>query len=423
MEQKQARVVLALEDGALYEGRAFGAVEALAGQGRRGEVVFTTAMTGYQEVCTDPSYRGQMVVMTYPLIGNYGVARVAEESRRPWLSVLLVRDYCDEFSNWRATDSLDHFLKANGIPGIAEIDTRALTRHLRDHGTQRAIARLVPDDAAIDADALVAAARAVRTVTELDVVDEVSVSEIMDLTPELALSHPGRRRAVWVESTIRAPKGVPPQNPRRRVAVLPSPPQWGGVGGGAARRVVLIDTGYKQNIAACLAERGLGVTLAPHDITLDKLLELQPDGVLLSNGPGDPETVTHLIALTREIMARRIPLMGICLGHQIVGLAAGAKTSRLLFGHHGCNHPVIELDSGEVTITSQNHNFQVDGDSLPPESGFRVSHRNISDGSVEGLAHASLPVFSVQYHPEAAPGPRDNRQLFDRFARMVQGEG
>ncbi len=378
MEQEYSRVVLALEDGALFEGRAFGAVAALAGAGRRGEVVFTTAMTGYQEVCTDPSYRGQMVVMTYPLIGNYGVARAAEESRRPWLSVLLVRDYCDEFSNWRATDSLDHFLKANGIPGIAEIDTRALTRHLRDHGTQRAVARLVPPDASIDVDALVAAARAVRTVTELDVVDEVSVSAITDLTAH----------------TVAA----------------------------GTKRVVLIDTGYKQNIAACLADRGLGVTLVPHDIALDGLLALQPDGVLLSNGPGDPETVTHLIALTREIIARRIPLMGICLGHQIVGLAAGAKTSRLLFGHHGCNHPVIDLATGEVTITTQNHNFQVDADSLPPESGFRVSHYNISDGSVEGLAHESLPVFSVQYHPEAAPGPRDNRQLFDRFAKMVQGE-
>ena len=406
MELTSQRVVLALADGAIFEGRSFGAVEALAGEGRRGEVVFTTAMTGYQEVCTDPSYRGQMVVMTYPIIGNYGVARIAEESRRPWLSVLLVRDYCDEFSNWRATDSLDHFLKEHGIPGIAELDTRALTRHLRDHGTQRAIARLVPDGASLDRDALTAAARAVRTVTDLDVVDEVSVSEITDLTP-----HVGAKFSVPKKEGEPAGKPAPRGMSPRRLS-----------SGSGAKRIVLIDTGYKQNIASCLSERGLGVTLAPHDITLAQLLALQPDGVLLSNGPGDPETVTHLIALTREIMAREIPLMGICLGHQIVGLAAGARTSRLPFGHHGCNHPVMDLDSGEVTITSQNHNFQVDADSLPADSGFHVSHRNISDGSVEGLRHESLPVFSVQYHPEAAPGPRDNRQLFDHFAHIVRGE-
>jgi carbamoyl-phosphate synthase small subunit len=394
--QDAPRAVLVLEDGTIFEGRAFGATEALADTGRRGEVVFTTAMTGYQEVCTDPSYRGQMVVMTYPLIGNYGVARVAEESRRPWLSVLLVREYCDEFSSWRATDSLDAFLRQHGIPAIGELDTRALTRHLRDHGTQRAIARIIPAGTEPDLATLTTAARAVRTVTELDVVDEVSVSEIMDLTP--ALTSGARSRATGTTSQKRK-KGSGAKSPR----------------------IVLIDTGYKQNIAACLAERGLGVTLAPHDITLAALLALQPDGVLLSNGPGDPETVTNLVALTHEVMARRIPLMGICLGHQIVGLAAGAQTSRLLFGHHGCNHPVMDLATGEVTITSQNHNFQVDAETLPPDSGFRVSHRNISDGSVEGLVHDTLPVFSVQYHPEAAPGPRDNRQLFDKFAAIVRG--
>ncbi len=374
------RAVLALEDGAIFEGRAFGAIDALVGAGRRGEVVFTTAMTGYQEVCTDPSYRGQMVVMTFPLIGNYGVASVADESRRPWLSVLVVREYCDEFSSWRGTETLDAFLLRHGIPAISEVDTRALTRHLRDRGTLRGVTRLVAEDAAVDRDDLVAAARAVRTVSELDVVDEVSVSAVRELF---------------------APKGT--------------------IASGT-RRVVLIDTGYKRHIARCLAERDLGVTLAPHDITLDELLALAPDGVVLSNGPGDPETVTHLVSLTRELMARALPLMGICLGHQIIGLAAGGRTSRLLFGHHGCNHPVIEIATGQVTITSQNHNFQVDADSLPPANEFYVSHRNISDGSVEGLAHRSLPVVSVQYHPEAAPGPSDNRQLFDRFASLVRGE-
>lgn len=380
-EGQTVRAVLALEDGTIFEGRAFGAVESLAGVGRRGEVVFTTAMTGYQEVCTDPSYRGQMVVMTYPLIGNYGVAGIAAESRRPWLSVLLVREYCEEFSNWRATESLDSFLRAAGIPAIGEIDTRALTRHLRDHGTQRAIARALGQESAIDAAALTAAARMVKTVTELDVVDEVSVSDVRELFASRMIAN--------------GPLTV------------------------GNRRVVLIDTGYKENIARCLADRGLGVTLVPHDIRLPDLLALQPDGVLLSNGPGDPETVTHLIAMTRELMALQLPVMGICLGHQIIGLAAGATTSRLLFGHHGCNHPVMDLRTGEVTITSQNHNFQVDEASLPAESGFSVSHCNISDGSVEGLAHRALPIFSVQYHPEAAPGPQDNRRLFDQFAALV----
>lgn len=380
-QQSNPRAILALEDGAIFEGRAFGAVATLTAHDRRGEVVFTTAMTGYQEVCTDPSYRGQMVVMTYPLIGNYGVADVAEESRRPWLSVLLVREYCDEFSNWRATDSLDTFLKRTGIPGIGEIDTRALTRHLRDHGTLRGVARIIPEDAEIDVAALVKAAQSVKTVTELDVVDEVSVSRITDLTPDADAGDLAEGR----------------------------------------QRVVLLDTGYKQNIAACLAERGLGVTLAPYTITLDELLALHPDGVLLSNGPGDPETVTRLIGMTRDLITRDIPIMGICLGHQIIGLAAGAQTRRLPFGHHGCNHPVIELATGEVTISTQNHNFEVIAESVPEDSGFYVSHRNISDGSVEGLGHRSKPIFSVQYHPEAAPGPRDNRQLFDRFAATVRG--
>lgn len=375
-EPHTVRAVLALEDGAIFEGQAFGAVAALVGEGRRGEVVFTTAMTGYQEVCTDPSYRGQMVVMTYPLIGNYGVAQVAEESRRPWLSVLIVREYCDDFSSWRATESLDTFLRNQGIPGITEIDTRALTRHLRDNGTLRGVVRTLAPGEAPDRAALVAAAQSVLTVTQLDVVDEVSISTITDLTPDAT----------------------------------------------ATKRVVLIDTGYKKQIATSLAERGLGVTLVPHDISLAQLLDLNPDGVVLSNGPGDPETVTNLVALTQALMARQLPIMGICLGHQIIGLAAGAKTSRLPFGHHGCNHPVLEGRTDQVTITSQNHNFQVDEATLPPESGFYVSHRNVSDGSVEGLAHVTLPIFSVQYHPEAAPGPRDNRQLFDRFAALVRGE-
>jgi carbamoyl-phosphate synthase small subunit len=381
-ETRFARAVLALEDGMIFEGQAFGMIESLHGPGRRGEVVFTTAMTGYQEVCTDPSYRGQMVVMTYPLIGNYGIASIADESRRPWLSVLIVREYCDEYSNWRAEGSLDAFLRHHGIPGLCEIDTRALTRHLRDNGTKRGVVRVLDPEEELNTPELIAAAQQVRTVTELDVVDEVSIDSIIRLS---------------------AAEGNKDE-----------------IAGISTKQIVLIDTGYKQNIGRCLAQRGLGVTLVPHTISLEHLLDLKPDGILLSNGPGDPETVTHLINLTKQLMERNIPMMGICLGHQIIGLAAGAKTSRLLFGHHGCNHPVIDVRTKKVTISSQNHNFQVDADSIPPESGFYVSHRNISDNSVEGLAHRTKPIFSVQYHPEAAPGPRDNRELFDQFAQMIR---
>ncbi|HKS71205.1 MAG TPA: glutamine-hydrolyzing carbamoyl-phosphate synthase small subunit [Ktedonobacterales bacterium] len=371
---------LALEDGTIFTGRPFGAVEAICdGTGRRGEVVFATGMTGYQEICTDPSYRGQMVCLTYPLIGNYGVAAQDVESRRPWLSALLVREYCDEFSNWRAAESLDDYLARNGIPGLADFDTRALTRLLRTRGTLRGVLRAVPAGVPLDREALVAEARAVRSVTDLDVVGDVSLA-----------------------------------------AVEP----WAQVGGRrGAPRVLLIDTGFKHNIARCLTARGLNVILAPHDVDLAAVRRLNPDGVLLSNGPGDPESVANLVELTRALVwDEHMPLMGICLGHQILGLAAGGRTSRLPFGHHGANHAVREVRTGRVTVTSQNHNFQVEAASLPAASGIYVSHVNLSDGSVEGLAHESLPVFSVQYHPEAAPGPEDNRDLFDRFAALVAHE-
>ncbi len=388
MEQEQVEqvAVLALEDGAVFYGRPFGAVAGLA-NGRRGEVVFATSMTGYQEICTDPSYRGQMVVLTYPLVGNYGVTAEDCESWRPWLSALLVREYCDEYSNWRAADSLGQWLARNGIPGVCELDTRALTRHLRTHGMLRGVIRAYAAEETPDLAALVAEARRVRTVSDLDVVGEVAGEAV---------------------------------EPWGTFSLSPSPSR----GGTEHRRgrVLLVDTGFKHNIARCLTERGLDVTIAPPHLSERLLDELAPDGVLLSNGPGDPESVAGLVTLTRELLRRRTPLMGICLGHQVLGLAIGATTSRLPFGHHGANHPVLEVRSGRVTVTSQNHNFQVEAASVPQESGWYVSHRNLSDGSVEGLAHETLPVFSVQYHPEAAPGPEDNRYLFDRFAALVERE-
>jgi carbamoyl-phosphate synthase small subunit len=376
-ERSEQFAVLALEDGATFTGRPFGAIEAMR-KGRRGEVVFATGMTGYQEICTDPSYRGQMVVLTYPLIGNYGVTLADVESRRPWLSALIVREASDDYSNWRASASIDDYLAANNIPGVCDLDTRALTRHLREHGTLRGVLHVYEASETPDITALVAEAKKVHTVTELDVVADVSIKE----------------SDTW-KTEEPAPVGAP--------------------------RVLLIDTGYKQNIARSLARRGLEVIIAPHTVTLADVRRIQPDGVLLSNGPGDPESVANLVELTRALVwEEHIPLMGICLGHQILGLAAGARTSRLLFGHHGANHPVREVRTGRVTVTSQNHNFQVDAATIPAESGLYVSHINLSDGSVEGMAHETLPVFSVQYHPEAAPGPEDNQQLFDRFATMAR---
>jgi carbamoyl-phosphate synthase small subunit len=378
MEQTEQIAVLALEDGTAFYGRPFGAVAALR-DGRRGEVVFATAMTGYQEISTDPSYRGQMVCLTYPLIGNYGIAAEDVESRRPWVSALLVRECCDEYSNWRATESLDDYLVRNGIPGLCDFDTRALTRHLRTHGTLRGILRAYSAEAAPDVKALITQARGVLSVSELDVVGDVSCAAVEPWQPQ---------------------------------PVRPDAP-----------RVLLVDTGFKRNIARQLALRGFDVVLAPHDLDLQTVKRLRPDGVLLSNGPGDPECVAGLVELTRRLVwDERIPLMGICLGHQILGLAAGGRTSRLPFGHHGANHPVREVRTGRVTVTSQNHNFQVDAASIPCGSGLYVSHVNLSDGSVEGLAHDELLVFSVQYHPEAAPGPEDNRYLFDRFAAMIASE-
>jgi carbamoyl-phosphate synthase small subunit len=414
----EAVALLALEDGAVFSGRPFGALGAFE-RGRRGEVVFATGMTGYQEICTDPSYRGQMVVLTYPLIGNYGVAAEDAESRRPWLSALLVREHCDEYSNWRATESLHQYLARHGIPGVCELDTRALTRHLRTTGTLRGVLRdyptgVIPDSGAIAA--LVAEARAVQSVSALDVVGEVSCQSCAPWA-DAGRVGVGRTGGTCPAATA---SQFALESARADVAAARQPGATSIAGN--VPRVVLIDTGFKHTIARQLAERGLQVVLAPHHITRQQLKRLRPDGVLLANGPGDPENVAHLVALTRWLLGESIPLLGICLGHQVLGLAIGATTSRLPFGHHGSNHPVKDLRSGRVTVTAQNHTFQVDAASIPPEGGFVVSHRNLSDGSVEGLAHAELPAFSVQYHPEAAPGPQDNRDLFDRFALMVARE-
>jgi carbamoyl-phosphate synthase small subunit len=385
----ETQAVLVLEDGSSYMGRAFGSLDAILSSERKGEVVFATGMTGYQEICTDPSYRGQMVVLTYPLIGNYGVTPEDTESRRPWLSALIVRECCEEYHHWRGRESLSAWLERAGIPGLQGIDTRALTRRLRAAGTLRGVLRAYQPGQQPAIPELLAAAQSVKTVSDLDVVEEVTLDGIRPWHP-----------------------GVTPSSPLYVASAAP-------LSQASNKRVVLIDTGYKEQIARCLNACGLETILAPARITASDLLALQPDGVLLANGPGDPETVASLIDVCRTLLKTGIPLMGICLGHQVLGLAAGARTSRLPFGHHGANHPVREVRTGRVTITSQNHNFQVEAASLPADSGFYVSHLNLSDGSVEGLAHETLPVFSVQYHPEASPGPHDNRYLFERFASLI----
>jgi carbamoyl-phosphate synthase small subunit len=367
--------VLALEDGSAFWGAAFGdPVEAGA------EVVFNTSMTGYQEVVTDASYRGQIIVFTYPLIGNYGVFPRATESRRPWAEAVVVRELNEPARAGVA--SLDAYLRTHGVPGLAGVDTRALVRRLRAQGTMRGYllqVRLSEAGDPLAAAEAVAKARAVPAIGERPVVAEVS----------------GTEREV--SGSARGP------------------------------RIALLDTGAKENQIRLLAARGARVRLFHAQASASDILGWRPDGVLLSNGPGDPAALPDLVQTTRLLLeasaargkASPLPILGICLGHQLVGRAIGATTSRLPFGHHGANHPVRDLRTGRVAITSQNHEFQVDEASLPTDSGFVVSHRNLNDGSVEGLAHRTLALYTLQFHPEAAPGPQDNEPVFDRFIGEV----
>ncbi|MBP2020168.1 carbamoyl-phosphate synthase small subunit [Symbiobacterium terraclitae] len=355
---------LVLEDGTLFAGEGFGAPAVQAG-----EVVFNTGMTGYQEVVTDPSYYGQIVVMTYPLIGNYGVTLADGESRQPWIGGFVVKALCDRPSHWQAVGSLSDYLAQHGVPGLSGIDTRALTRHLRSHGTMRGVIATVADDAEPDQDQVAAWVEQARAFRMKDAVRRVT-------TPE----------------SYRIP--------------------------GPGPRVVALDFGAKENILRELIARGCDVTVLPATATAEEVLALRPDGVVLTNGPGAPTDVPEAVATVRTLLARGdLPMFGICLGHQIAALALGARTYKLPYGHRGANHPVKELATGRVHITSQNHGYAVAAESLPPE--VVVTHVSIHDGTVEGIAHRRLPLFTVQYHPEACPGPRENRYLFDRFLAMM----
>ena len=368
--------LLALEDGRCFRGQSVGA----KGEAR-GEVVFNTGLTGYQEIFTDPSYRGQIVILTNPQIGNYGANGEDSESARPYIEGLVVREFSAMASNWRSTENAADFLARQNIPIITEIDTRALVRHLRSKGSQRGVISSIETAP----EKLVAQARRIPRMAGLDLATGVS-------TPQ---------RYEWTS-------GVAPCSPSELVE---KPPE-------AALHVVAYDYGIKRNILRQLAQQGCRVTVAPASFSADDLLALKPDGVFLSNGPGDPEPLVQPISNIRQLIGR-VPLFGICLGHQILGLAVNGKTFKLKFGHHGVNHPVRNEQTGKIEITSQNHGFAVDPDSLNARE-IEVTHLNLNDHTLEGFRSRKDPLFGVQYHPEAAPGPHDSRYLFQQFVEMMK---
>ena len=370
------QAILALEDGTVFEGKSFGAP-----QDRLGEVVFNTAITGYQEIFTDPSYAGQIVVLTNPEIGNYGANQGDQEAARPYIEGLVVREFSSIASNWRSEEKAEHFLAENGVPVAAEIDTRALVRHLRTRGVMRGILAVNGGDSK----QLVERARQAPSMAGLDLATRVSTAS----------------KYTWDQPVD---------------ACSPSEQ----VNGAAAAwcHVVAYDYGIKRNILRRLVQVGARVTVVPALTSSEDVLALNPDGVFLSNGPGDPEPLQYQAQQVRNLIGQK-PIFGICLGHQILGLALGAKTYKLKFGHRGANHPVLNQVTQKVEITSHNHGFAVDPDSLN-QNEVDITHVNLNDQTLEGFRHRSEPVFCVQYHPEAAPGPHDSHYLFDDFMKLIK---
>lgn len=359
--KSRKRAKIAFEDGRIFNGYSFG----YEGE-RYGELVFNTSMTGYQEIITDPSYKGQIVTMTYPLIGNYGINSGDIESRKPFLEGLVAKEFSRVASNWRSEKTIEEYFKENKIVGVDGVDTRAITKHVRLAGAMKVI--ISTDD--MDESSLVGKARKSKGLIDVDLVREVTIDK---------------------------------------------PLKWNKEG---HYKVVVIDCGAKYNILRILEKRGCKVICVPALKSAEEIFLYKPDGVMLSNGPGDPAAVTYVIKTVKKLMGK-LPIFGICLGHQILGLALGGKTYKLKFGHHGANHPVRDTITGEIAITSQNHGFCVDINSLDKES-IEITHINLNDNTIEGLKHKELPVFSVQFHPEASPGPHDAEYLFDKFIENME---
>ncbi|HXG31611.1 MAG TPA: glutamine-hydrolyzing carbamoyl-phosphate synthase small subunit [Thermodesulfobacteriota bacterium] len=370
--------LLVLEDGTVFEGRGFGAEGEVYG-----EVVFNTSITGYQEILTDPSYNGQIVIMTYPEIGNYGINPEDVESRRPFVRGFVVGEYWESPSNWRSCENLGGYLSRYGVVGIEGIDTRELTKRIRTHGAQRGVISTVD----LDGESLLRKVRLSPSIVGVDLVTEVSCSE-----PYIWNGGSGPWRPIY---------------DRRRESER-------------SLRVVAYDFGIKRNILRRLVDTGCEVWVVPSRTPPHEVLSMNPDGIVLSNGPGDPAAVSYAIESVRALIGKK-PIFGICLGHQIIGWALGGRTYKLKFGHRGANQPVKNLLTGRVEITSQNHGFAVDPDSLG--SGVEITHVNLNDNTVEGLRHREYPLFSVQYHPEASPGPHDSSYLFHEFLRLMEEWG
>lgn len=382
------KAILALEDGRYFEGESFGASGT-----RTGEICFNTSMSGYQEVLTDPSYRGQIVAMTYPMIGNYGINTLDDESHEPHVRGFVIEELCDVPSNWRSTQSLDAYLKQHNIPGIQGIDTRALTKHLRTLGAMRSV--ITTEVSSVEE--AVKLAQKSAPMSGSDFVKEVTTKTTYTWDPDSQLSRQ------W---DIPSPSQNREGGPEGAFHPLPE----------ARHHIVAYDFGMKRNILRGLRQSGFHVTVVPATATAEEVLARNPDGVFLSNGPGDPAALDYIHKEVKQLIGKK-PIFAICLGHQILGHAYGGKTFKLKFGHRGGNQPVKDLRTGKVSITSQNHGFAIDPSSLP--SNVEVTHINLNDGTVEGMRHREAPILSVQYHPEAAPGPNDAKYFFDEFAKLI----